>query len=284
MSTRHRSFGFTLIELLVVISIIALLIGILLPALGAARSTARSIACGSNLKQIGIGMMAYAADNKDYLPYAVYSDAAVSPDVDRWFQLIVDYGAATGSKDEASGNVVCPSDPYVYESGNVLSSYGMNKLASFSDGVGGGGFQTPTGPDGTDAYRSDQSYLRIDQFLTPTELLLVSEIYRGQFISTSGQSLDIPTTTLANVHSDSEAGLFDAMEWGRHSGELDDPSGSINTLFADGHVARLSRDDAKSVDEFGMTLQDIKKSARLYFPLHRPGGDSGNLANPFLGQ
>ena len=57
--------GFTLIELLVVIAIIALLIGILLPALGAARSAGRSIACASNMRQIGIGWTVYANDNSD---------------------------------------------------------------------------------------------------------------------------------------------------------------------------------------------------------------------------
>ncbi|QDU33233.1 hypothetical protein KS4_12780 [Poriferisphaera corsica] len=62
--------AFTLIELLVVISIIALLIGILLPALGAARSTARSLQCKTNLKQIGIGMYTYADSFKGHLPYA----------------------------------------------------------------------------------------------------------------------------------------------------------------------------------------------------------------------
>ena len=60
--------AFTLIELLVVISIIALLIGILLPALGSARSTARSIASLSNLRQIGIAAVAYTAERKDYYP------------------------------------------------------------------------------------------------------------------------------------------------------------------------------------------------------------------------
>lgn len=66
---RGRQAAFTLIELLVVISIIALLIGILLPALGSARSAARGSQNLSNLRQIGIGMNAYAAERRGYLPY-----------------------------------------------------------------------------------------------------------------------------------------------------------------------------------------------------------------------
>jgi prepilin-type N-terminal cleavage/methylation domain-containing protein len=63
-----RKSAFTLVELLVVIGIIALLISILLPALGKARYQAQITACMSNLHQIGLASINYAADNHQYLP------------------------------------------------------------------------------------------------------------------------------------------------------------------------------------------------------------------------
>ncbi len=70
-----RRVGFTLVELLVVIGIIAVLIAILLPALSKARSSAKQVACASNLRQIGMAAHMYANENHGWLPYASYTSS-----------------------------------------------------------------------------------------------------------------------------------------------------------------------------------------------------------------
>jgi len=65
--------GFTLIELLVVIAVIALLIGVLLPALGSARANAKATSCLARVQQLGVGVIAYTSDFDRMLPQRTWN-------------------------------------------------------------------------------------------------------------------------------------------------------------------------------------------------------------------
>jgi prepilin-type N-terminal cleavage/methylation domain-containing protein/prepilin-type processing-associated H-X9-DG protein len=82
---KNRKTGFTLVELLVVISIIALLMGVLIPALSAARGRAQTIVCGANLKSYGYALIMYADSNRDKAPFSfswLYSMKTILDDDD----------------------------------------------------------------------------------------------------------------------------------------------------------------------------------------------------------
>lgn len=92
--------AFTLIELLVVISIIALLVGILLPALGAARRTAQDVKCAANSKQHLTGIFSFAADRDGLMPsgYTQVNDGGVIANT-WWTIQIGDYIDGSGASE-----------------------------------------------------------------------------------------------------------------------------------------------------------------------------------------
>lgn len=112
--------GFTLIELLVVVSIIALLIGILLPALSMARESARASTCLANCNQMGVAMVNYNTDHQDLNvpsynmvgfggaadPLAVTNGGTLC---DGWGPILNRYGYAPGMRKNGGTIFFCPS-------------------------------------------------------------------------------------------------------------------------------------------------------------------------------
>ena len=125
---RSRSNGFTLIELLVVIAIIALLIGILLPALGQARQTARTMLSTSNVRQLTTAMLQYANDYKGKFASNSTSTGKYWYDEDRIGQYLPQSDAA----DRTSANTVTVGGGVMKSPNhqNAGRSYTMNHFAN----------------------------------------------------------------------------------------------------------------------------------------------------------
>ncbi len=204
--------AFTLIELLVVIAIIAILAAMLLPALGHAKETGKSIACNNNLRQLGLAMQMYTGENQGTLPPHITSS--------RWPDKFYDlYGKNIKV-------LLCPSEitnaPLTLGTSNNVAdasprSYFINGWNDyFYDHLTPADFQT---------YMSGtfQNGLKENQIIHPSDTIVLGEkaSFRGDFYM-----------DMLVGNGDDFSG---AVEQARHNGRgTGTQTGGANNTFADG--------------------------------------------------
>lgn len=222
MKTEPR--GFTLIELLTVIAIVGILVGIIIPVVGASRASARKTACLNNLRQIGAACQLYAGEHKGRFPYGYYVPAPGNSGQSNgtWDIQISPYlgRAITGSVTGDYPALLCPSDVTpATASGNARRSYSMIRG---SDGFGVSSNAVP----GASGPSPGIMQAAVAEF--PRTLLIVE---RSQSVA-SGGSDNLVGSVACSVTDRPQ----DQINYGNG---VNLHAGLFNYLFADGHVESL---------------------------------------------
>jgi prepilin-type N-terminal cleavage/methylation domain-containing protein len=214
MSIRSRSTlkGFTLIELLVVISIIALLVSILLPALASARKAATRTKCLANVRGVTQATIIYSNDFKNFMPVAF--DATAEPAM-RWVNENLYYRKYVTVSSSSTGNVdmfQCP-DGFDQEAGRFTVGYNSMIL-----------------------YGSDERYyIRIDSVKLPGQAWMYIDATKPDMAPNTDSHYVFKTWL------DNTLPQFYGYPYFRHNAGK-----SLNISYSDGHAGTMDSDTYQS--------------------------------------
>lgn len=241
--------AFTLIELLVVISIIAILIGILLPVLGSARVRGQQLVSANNMRQIGLAIHMYQDDYDEWFPLTTHGNPDKST---AWLFVLAPYltdAERAPDPDDPSKTIwaigpvrVCPRDPKAdARMANSATSYMLSEWVAVPV------FKSPFSP----VIDWSRSYNRRSVLKKPSDTYVM-------FVNANSTSAN---TTADHTHSRSSWNSWlnvisdiSTDRYGANGSPPDFLNGTSNYLFADNHVEEIQASELKKLIDAGVNF------------------------------